>query len=173
MNNALKQLGRFTRDLLEYDEQLIKFGRDGFVRESFDKGFIAIDSIGPAIRIGRGNRFNGETETHTITARIQAPCTLNFYGTTDPKCESAYDRAARFMLMIQSQRSFDLQYQFNISVYLASSITDVKALTGQQYGENFEIAVNIQYNESVDLSVKRIDTAQVAIYSENSQELAP
>lgn len=167
MNEALKQLSIFVRDLLSYDEQLIRIGRNNFERKDFSRPFIVVDGIGPQSRVSRVDGYDGETETQTLGARLSAPCTLNFYG------DGAYDRAVDFMIRIASQSSLELQKAQSITIYRASALTDIKALTGQQYGENIELQVNVEYNQIIELSVKRIDTAQINIISEQGQELTP
>ena len=167
MNQALKQLAIFVRDLLTYDEQLIRIGRENYTRKDFSQPYIVVDGIGPQTRISRANYYDGDTETQSLGVRMNAPCTLNFYG------PDAYDTAVQFTLMMASQTSLELQKTQGITVYRVSSLTDVKALTGQQYGENIELQLNVEYNQSIDLSVKRIDTAQIEILSEQGQELIP
>lgn len=167
MNQALKQLAIFVRDLLTYDEQLIRIGRENYTREDFSQPFIVIDGIGPQSRVSRVNHYDGDAEVQSLGVRLTAPCTLNFYG------PSAYDTAIQFTLMMASQDSYELQKAQGITVYRVSSLTDVKALTGQQYGENIELQLNVEYNQSIDLDVKRIDTAQIEIITEQGQELSP
>jgi len=167
MNSGLTRLALFTRDLLSYDEQLIRIGRENFIREDFTSGFIVIDALGPTIRLASGNKYNGDTELQSLNDLYQAPCTVNFYGS------GAYARATEFTLRIRSQEAYDLQVEHLVTVNRVSTLTDVKALTGQQYGENIELNLTIQYNQSIDLAVLRIDEAQIEIISETGQELAP
>lgn len=167
MNYGLKQLGIFVRDLLSYDEQLIRIGREGYERDDFSENNVVIDSIGPAFRVSSGDSYDGDLEQQTIYSRYQAPCTINFYGS------NAYQNAIQFSLMMASQDAYELQKAQGLTVYRTSNLTDVKVLTGQQYGENIELQLNIEYNQSIDLAVKRIDTAQISIISETSQELTP
>lgn len=167
MNQGLKKLGSFIRDLLPYDEQLIRIGRENFVREDFDTGYIVVDSLGPNTRIASGEGFDGDAEEQTLSDLYQSPCTINFYG------DGAYGRATLFTLLVRSQLAYDLQNTHELTVNRVSALTDVKALTGQQYGENIELNLVIQYNQTVDLSVLRIDDAQIEINSEKGQELTP
>lgn len=167
MNFGLKQLALYVRDLLTYDEQLIRIGRKNYTREDFETAFIIVDSIGPAERQSSGEHYDGTAEVQTLYDRYQAPCTLNFYG------PGAFDRAADFIARMRSQAALELQETLGLTVDRASTLTDVKALTGQQYGENIELSLNIKYNQSVDISTKRIDTAQIDIISEAGQELSP
>jgi hypothetical protein len=47
-----------------------------------------------------------------------------------------------------------------------NQITDVKALTGQQYGNRVQVELVIQYSPSITLDVLRIDTAVVETMSD-------
>jgi hypothetical protein len=167
MNQGLKLLAIFVRDLLSYDEQLIRIGRKNYEREDFTQPYIVVDGIGPQTRVSRVNHYDGDSETQTLGVRLMAPCTLNFYG------PDAYDTAVQFTLMLASQDALELQKAQGLTVYRVSSLTDVKSLTGQQYGENIELQLNVEYNQSIDLDVKRIDTAQIGILTEQGQELTP
>ena len=157
MNYGLKQLALYVRDLLAYDEQLIRIGRESFVMEDFDTNYIVVDSIGPDNRISRGNSYDGELEVQTLTARLEAPCTINFYG------NDAYTNATKFIVMMGSQLSQDLQDSLGVTVFTVSSLTNIKALNGQQYGNNIELQLNMQYNQTIELDVLRIDTEQFEI----------
>jgi len=46
-----------------------------------------------------------------------------------------------------------------IGVFQASGLTDVKMLTGQQYGERQELTLNVRYATSANVDTLRIDTA--------------
>jgi len=164
MNTGLLKLKLFIRDLLSEPESLIKSGRTNEVRDLFSKNFIVVDAIAPAARIGTGKTYDGDAEQQNIAARFRVPCTINFYGL------SAYDNATRFTLLKSSQLSLELQKEHDVSIYNVSTMTDAKALAGQQYGNNVELSLNIEYNESVDLSVLRIDEAQIETLTENGQE---
>lgn len=160
MNAGVKMLAIFVRDLLNYDEQLIRIGRENFKRADFSQPYIVVDNLGPQIRLSKFDDFDGVAEVQTLGIKWRSPCTLNFYGA------DAYDRASQFTLMMASQDALELQRAQSVTVYQVSSMTDVKVLTGQQYGENIELQLNIEYNQTIDLAVKRIDTAQVDIISE-------
>jgi len=164
MNYALKQLAIFIRDLLVYDENLIRLGRQNFEREQFETGYIVVDGLGADLRVSSGNSYNGNTEVQTIGSRFQKPCTINFYGSL------AYETAMNFILMAASQKSHELQVAQGITVYAAINLTDVKSLTGQQYGENIELQLNLQYNQTLELSVLSIETAQFSILTETGEE---
>jgi type II secretory pathway component PulL len=53
-----------------------------------------------------------------------------------------------------------------LGVYQASGLTDVKMLTGQQYGERQELTLNVRYATAADVDTLRIDTAELEIRHE-------
>ena len=167
MNESLRLTALFIRDLLDYNEQLIRIGRKNFDIEDFTIPYIGLDSLGAARRLASGERYNGTIEQMTYQQQWQAPVTLSFYGT------SAWATATRFALLIQSQKSLELQESLGLGVYQASSLTDVKMLTGQQYGERQELTINVRYATYADIDTLRIDTARLEIRNETGIILEP
>ena len=55
-------------------------------------------------------------------------------------------------------------------MYQASGLTDVKMLTGQQYGERQELTLNVRYATTADVDTLRIDTAITEIRTETGME---
>lgn len=159
--NPLKQLALFTRDLLTYNEQLIRVGRQNFKREDLEASYIVIDGLGAATPLSRLETFDGTLEKLSFGARVSKPCTLDFYG------DNAYTNAKAFTLMLRSQLSYELQTTLGIGVYDVSSITDVKALTGQVYGNRVQLEINLQYCEALTIDTLRIDTAQISIIKDD------
>ncbi|MCK9246075.1 MAG: hypothetical protein M0P11_03875 [Anaerolineaceae bacterium] len=156
---ALILLARVVRDLLPHPEELIKIGREGIVRGQFDKDYIAIDSLAPAQPLARGKSYDGVAEKLTISSRMRQAVTLDFYGL------NAYTNAEKLQLLLKSDKALDLQEQHVITVGAVSQVTDVKALTGQQYGNRVQVELTIQYSPSVVLDVLRIDVAVVEVLS--------
>lgn len=155
--NILKTVGIFTRDMLQYDENLIRIGRQNFERKEFETDYIVIDSIGAALPTGRLESFDGVSEVLSYGQRVSIPCTADFYGA------NAYANASKFRLTLRTQLAYELQVTNGIGVYSVSTITDVKALTGQQYGNRVQVEFNVQYCEVLDIATLRIDTAQTQI----------
>jgi hypothetical protein len=155
----LIMLARVVRDLLPHPEELIKIGREGITRDQFDTDYIAIDSLAPAQPIARGKSYDGIAEKLTISSRMRQAVTLDFYGT------NAYTNAEKLQLLLKSDKALDLQEKYFITVGAVSQVTDVKALTGQQYGNRVQVELTIQYSPSVVLDVLRIDTAVVEFIS--------
>jgi len=167
MNESLRLIALFIRDLLQYDEQLIRIGRQNYDIDDFAIGYIGVDSLGAAQRLASGERYNGTDEEMTYQQQWQAPVTLSFYGS------GAWNTATNFMLLIQSQKSLELQESLGLGVYQASGLTDVKMLTGQQYGERQDITLNVRYATTADIDTLRIDTAIIELLTETGLEIKP
>jgi hypothetical protein len=153
----LRKTAMFIRDLLAYDEQLIRVGRQGYDIDDFTIGYIAVDTLGPAQRLGGGEVFDPVAEVMKYQEQWRAPVTISFYG------NGAWQRATDFSLLLRSQKAYELQDLLGIGVYLTSGLTDVKMLTGQQYGERQELTVNVQYSTGINVGTLRIDTEQIEL----------
>ena len=164
MNGAPRLTALFIRDLLTYDEQLIRIGRQNYDITDFTIGYIGVDSLGPARRLASGEKYDGTLERMTYQQQWIAPVTVSFYG------DDAWDTATTFALLIQSQKSLELQEAAGIGVFQATALTDVKMLIGQQYGERQELTLNIRYATSVNVGTLRIDTAITEIRTESGLE---
>ena len=155
MNESLRLTALFIRDLLVYGEQLIRIGRQNYDITDFTIGYIGVDSIGPARRLASGEKYDGTLEVMQYQQQWIAPVTVSFYG------DEAWSTAANFALLIQSQKSLELQESLGLGVYQASGLTDVKMLTGQQYSERQELTLNVRYATTANVDTLRIDTARI------------
>jgi len=167
MNESLRLTALFIRDLLQYNEQLIRIGRQNYDIVDFSIAYIGVDSLGAAKIMASGETYNGTDEDMTYQQQWQAPVTLSFYGA------SAWATATRFALLIQSQRSFNLQQLLGLGVYQVSALTDVKILAGQQYGERQDLTLNVRYATTADIDTLRIDTAIIELRTETGLEIEP
>ena len=157
MNEALRLTALFVRDLLNYDEQLIRIGRQNYEIEDFTVAHIGIDALGAAQRLASGQAYDGAAEEMTYQQQWQAPLTLSFYG------PNAWTTATQFGLLIQSQKALELQESLGLGVYQASTITDVKILAGMTYGERQDMTLSVRFAVAVDVATLRIDTAQIEL----------
>lgn len=151
MSQVKKRLARVVRDLLEYDESIVILGRNNINYEDFGELLIVIDTL-TSTAVGNTPSYDGESEVHNYSSLYASPCTINVYG------NNASGIADRLVQLIQSEKCKDLQYQHQITVYNATSITDLGFLAGSQYNERYEIALNAQLTKSVDVETLRIDT---------------
>jgi len=161
MNEGLRKLALWLRDLLDYDESLILIGRRNFEREDFETAYITVGTLGAGSLKSSDYDFDGETEQETHSLLYSLPVTLNFYG------PDAHDRAMRLVALRRSQESTELQRQNAIVVHSPETITDAKALTGQQYGERIEVVLNAEYLHTETVDRRRIDKAQLETPLEN------
>lgn len=156
----LTAVAKFVRDLLNYDEQLIRVGRQNFEREQFEAAYIVVDALGQQARVASSETFNGDTETMSLCALHRGPVTLDFYGA------GAYNRAIDFSLLMRSQTALELKKGLGVNILQPSALTDAKALTGQQYGERVQVEMVVEMSTGATLATLRIDTAQLQIHNE-------
>jgi len=159
--NVLKTVALFVRDLLFYNENLIRIGRQNFERKEFENNYIVVDSIGAALPTSRLETYDGDAEEQSFGARVSQPITLDFYGA------DAYSNAELFRMSLRTQSAYELQKTLGLSVYGISAFTDVKALTGQQYGNQIQVEFTVQYCNTLTIDTLRIDVAQIDIIKDN------
>jgi len=157
---AVIAVAKFVRDLLDYDEQLIRVGRQNFERKQFESAYIVVDDLGDAQRIASGEEYDGTAESMNLTTVWRGPVTLDFYG------EDAHTRALNVATRMRSQAAAELQQALGLAIFTPSSITDLKQLTGQQYGERVQMTLTVHLTNSADIDTLRIDTAQLEIRNE-------
>lgn len=155
MNPELNNVRRIIRDLLDYPEGLIKLGRLDDQRKDFDTDYIVVDSLAPGQPVATGQRYDGDAERLTHSARVRQPITIDFFGV------NAYTNAQTLQLLLKSDKAIMLQQQFGVTMGSFQQITDVKALTGQQYGNRYQAELVIHYSPSITLDVLRIDEAVI------------
>ena len=159
--DILKSTSIFVRDLLDYNEQLIRIGRFNFEIDGFEDNYIAVDSISPALRLGTGQYFDATSEVMEYQEQWRAPIIISFYGT------NAHINANNFRLYLQGQNSIELQKSLSIAVFKSSSLTDIKILTGQNYSNRLDLTINVEYSISVNIDTLRIDTAETSLIVDN------
>lgn len=76
----LKAVARFVRDLLDYDEQLIKFDRRNVQASDFSTSYIVVNGSLPQSVLARGQRFNGDAEIMTYSASVSHAIVPSFTG---------------------------------------------------------------------------------------------
>lgn len=160
MIDPLIQLMLFVRDLLSHDEDLIKKGRLNKIQMLSTLNYIAVDAIAPAQTIARSDAYNGTSEVMTYSQQYRMPVTVDFYG------KDAHANAARFAVLIGSHIAQQLQKRYTLRVGSTSGVTDVKALTGQQYVNRVQVALTLHYTQHVDVDVLRIDTAPIEVITD-------
>lgn len=159
-DEVLIGLARFVRDLLPHPEAFVKFGRQNFERQHFEQPYIVVDSLAPDVPLCSSEQYDGDAEEMTYSERVSRLCTFDFYGNT------AHALCKRFRLLARSQQSLELQEALGITVYHPQGATDVKALTGQQYGQRMQLECQVHYSPSLVVDILRIDTAQLRIIGE-------
>ncbi|SQC34219.1 phage neck terminator protein [Kluyvera cryocrescens] len=150
----LKAVARFVRDLLDYDEQLIKFDRRNIQASDFSTSYIIVNGAMPQTVLARGQRFNGEVEVMTYTAAVSHAIVLEFWG------DNAHINAEAFLMRSESQRANELRRTHALTIMAVSNITNVGLLLGQSHGNRVNLSFNVQYAPAHDVQTLRIDTPQ-------------
>ena len=160
-NPVLKKIYLFTQDLLDYNEDLLHIGRTNEELENSTENKIAFDSTSNATRISSSKSFDGDAEIMTLSTRWSQTVTLSFFG------NDAYDVVDDFINMQLSQLAYELQYQNEITVKLASDILDIKLLTGSTYVNRLDISLNVLYNKKKEIAIRRLDELQQQLFYNN------
>lgn len=155
--DPLIQLQKFIRDLLVYDHELIRRGRNNFEQEDFNTTYIVVDAIAPSRNLTRGQTYDGGNEVMQYDLRRFIPATIDYYG------PDAFDLAQKFDLMCRTQQALELQKTHGITVYAVGNTTNVAQLAGSDYGKRVQQELNIGYTVTTDVDTLRIDTAQTDI----------
>ena len=82
MNEVIRQTALFVRDLLTYDEQLIRLGRQNYDIEDFAIAYIGVDTLGASVRMGGGEKFDPVAEVMSyqrqeLTLNVQFGISVN------------------------------------------------------------------------------------------------
>ena len=157
----LIKLALVIRDLLEHPESLIQFGRLNAEQEQQNLDYIVIDSLGQEVPLSKSETFDGEEEVMTYSVHVSKPVTVDFFG------ENAYTLARRLKLLQPSQKSKTLQFAQGINMQSFRGPTDVKQLTGYQWGNRLQLETNVQYSVSENFDTLRIDEAVIQPFLTN------
>lgn len=156
----LIQLQRYVRDLLIHPEEFVKAGRQNFDRKQFEQPYIVVDSLSGDIPLASSTKYDEVNEQMQYSELVSRAFTFDFYGPT------AVELCSRFRLLARSEISLDLQAALNITVFHPGAATNLKQLTGQQYGERMQLECQVHYSPSLIVDILRIDTAQLRIIGE-------
>jgi len=156
----LIQLQRYVRDLLVHPEQFIKAGRVNFNRQEFEQPYIVVDSLSPDVPLASSTKYDEVNEQMQYSELVSRAFTFDFYGPT------AAILCRDFRIMARTEKSLDIQRDLNITVFHPGAATNVKQLTGQQYGERMQLECQVHYSPSLIVDILRIDTAQLRIIGE-------
>jgi hypothetical protein len=158
----LIKVALFVRDLLQVDEQMIKFGRDNWYQESTTPDVIVIDELS-ALPIGRTEDYDGDAEIMTHSERTRRTVTINFYGDT------AYQHVQSLKLLQPSQASYELQRNLGIAIRLHSNVADLRQTIGTEFSNRYEMTLTVQETEAATVATLRIDEPQFTVIDEQGE----
>ena len=156
----LRQVQLYLRDLLGYPDAEIVLGRSNEARGANDSDLVVVDNLGADRALATATDYDGEAEVLTLSERASRTVTVDFYG------PAAHDRVFHFRRTSRSQAAQELQAGLGITVWHASGVTDIRALTGLQRGDRLQIEMRVHYSPSEAIETLRIDTANVEVLTE-------
>jgi len=157
---ALVGLTELTAESLSqggYGEELIKIGRIDWELVDFNNDYVAVDSISPATRVSSGEKFDENGWLISYFEKWRTPVVISFYG------DNAYTYADKLRLMLKSELAFELQEELGVAIYAATSVLDVKNLTGRTYNNRIDLNLNVELSIATDVSTSTLDEAQTSI----------
>jgi hypothetical protein len=152
----------FVRDLLQVDEQMIKFGRDNWYQESTTPDVIVIDELS-ALPIGRTEDYDGDTESMRYGERTRRTVTINFYGDT------AYQHVQSLKLLQASQASYELQRDLGIAIMQHTNVADLRQTIGTEFSSRYEMTLVMRETEAANVATLRIDEPQFTVIDEQGE----
>lgn len=155
MTSVEEKLRYFVGLLMDMDKKYVVRGRENNFQEDYETDYVVVDDLAPSERISGSLDFDGDAEVQTISNNYITTFTIDFYGT------NAYDKSNEFVLMARSQKAYELKKVLGIGVYQVSSIQDLKKLTGQQYGNRYQVTLKVEDSRAVEVDTLRIDEAQI------------
>ena len=156
----LKRVAILIRDLLAVDESLVRIGRQNFEQADFETAYYVVDSLAQAQSVSSLEIYDGDTEVLKLGSVWREAVTVDVYG------PNAYSRAIELCLKLRSQAARELRDTLGVAVYHPKGPTDLKQLTGQQYGERQQLEMQVEISLDVSIATKRIDTVQLEIRTE-------
>lgn len=161
MNEAVINVARYIRDLLDYDENLIQFDRKNTQQSDAVTSYIVVNGSGVDNVLAHGSSYNADSEIMEYSSSTAKPITIEFYG------NDAYTNAKNFTVLNQSQKAREVSRNLGLTIKNVAQATDVKQLLGYQYGNRVHIDFNIQYCPAINVDTLRVDATQYDILVDN------
>ena len=155
---AIVKVGTFTTNLVNDTNIKVKRARSNHQKTDFTKDLILVDNLGGAIRQGGNDKFDGDNEVMSYNDGYIQAFTFDFYG------NNAYLLATRFVALLKTQNSFNLQKELGLTFKSPSNITDVRQQTGVSYFDRYQIEINVNYWDGIDIDTLRMDELQLELF---------
>lgn len=150
----LDQIANFATSIMEFDPAKVIIGRTNYVNVNFDDNIILIDML-TSNPMGRSSKYNSTTEIMEYQTLMKGVVTISFYGSL------AFDNAAKFITMMESEEAINSAYLNNIAYRFPSRIQNTGRLTGTEQQEKYEVEMIVQYVHITARSVLSIQTAGI------------
>lgn len=151
MNEQLRLVAVFVRDLLSLTEDEIEIGRANDIITNNGETIVGVDSLLDSVPVASSKNFDDVAEEEQITVKSRLTVTLSFLG------DNAYYLKKQYQLMSVSQHALNLQEKMGIECLKPFRSTDVKLLTGNQFRNRIDLSFNLLYNDSIKIATYRID----------------
>jgi len=149
MTDIVAKVCKFTEQLLAYEHDLILRGRDNFERVDFSKNYIVIDDLVSTV-VSSVEQFKGDQSIYSKVLNMRSIITLNFYGS------NALSNAQRWATIKGLQAGREIQSELRIDILQTGSIRNLKALTGKQYNDRYEVECTCWYNIEEEVEINSI-----------------
>ena len=159
MTDIVQKVCQFTEDLLDYSHNLILRGRDNFERIDFSENYIVVDEL-VSVEQSTTQKFIGGESRYLKTLNMTASVTLDFYGS------NALSNAQKWATIKNMQAGIELQQGLGINLKNVSSIRNLKALTGSQYNNRYQVECIAWYNIENEIEINPIEDLQFNIINE-------
>lgn len=150
----LEQIANFTTDMMEFDPTKVIIGRTNYVNINFDDELILIDML-TSNPIGRSSKYNPTLDSMEYQTLMKGIVTVSFYG------DLAFDNAARFITMMESEEAISSAYTNEITYRFPTRIQNLGRLTGTTHNERYEIEMIVQYVQKTIRDKLSIETAEI------------
>ena len=149
---GINKVGNFTISLINDSTIKVKKARSNHVNTDFTKDLILIDNLGAAQLVGVSDDFDGLNEVTSYATFYKQTFTYDFYGT------NAHDLALKFIALLRSQKSYDLQQTSGLTFYRPTTLNDLKQLVGTTNNNRFQLEITVRYSHVTELATLRIDS---------------
>lgn len=154
---AINRVGNFAIALINDSSVGVKKARANHKKTDFSKGLILVDNLGVALKYGTSDDFDYNNEIKSYNSFYKQVFTFDFYG------DNAYELATRFIALLRTQRSYDLQTERGLKFYYPTNLVRLDDKIGETYFKRYQTEVEVLYSDNVELETLRIDTAQIEL----------
>ena len=159
MTDIVQKVCQFTKQLLDYEHDLILRGRENFEKIDFSQDYIVVDEL-VSIEESTTEKFIGEESRFLKVLNMTASMTIDFYGS------NALSNAQKWATIKNLQFGKELQQGLRINLKNVSSIRNLKSLTGTQYNNRYQVECVVWFNVEHEIEINPIEGLQFNFINE-------